>query len=127
MLGTAVAASFAAAFLVVALVLPDRGREATEPARYETTTSPMQRSSMDYVLDLQFEAGSSVAEQERVLQGLEAMEINRGRSSGLYRITVSLPAASLEELERYTRDLESSDEIKSVDVVAVQLPMKRRQ
>jgi anti-sigma factor ChrR (cupin superfamily) len=127
MTAVAVAASFAAAFLVVALVLPDRDREATEPARYETTTSPAQRSSMDYVLELQFEAGTSMAEQERVLQGLEATEIKRSGSSGLYRIAVSLPAASLEELERYTSDLESSGEIKSVDVVAVQLPMQRRQ
>jgi hypothetical protein len=123
----AVAASFAAAFLVVALVLPDQGKEGTVPARYETTTSPTQRSSMDYVLELQFEAGISTAAQEQVLQGLEAMEINPSGSSGTYRITVSLPAASLEELERYTRDLESSGEVKSVDVIAVQLPMKRRQ
>lgn len=123
----AVAASFAGAFLVVSLVLPDRDQEVTVPAHYETTTSPAPRSSMDYVLDLQFEAGTSIAAQEQVLQGLEAMEINRSGSSGTYRITVSLPAASLEELERYTRDLESSGEIESVDVVAVQLPMKRRQ
>jgi hypothetical protein len=58
---------------------------------------------------------------------LEAREINRSGSVGAYRITVSLPAASLEELERYTRDIESLGEIKSVTAVAVQLPMKSQQ
>ena len=122
-----VAASLAATLLVVALLLPDREQAATTPVRYETTTSPTQRSSMDYVLDLRFESGTSMAAQERVLQGLQAKEINRGGSAGLYRITVSLPADSLEELEQYTRDLESLGEIRSVSAVAVQLPMRRRQ
>ncbi|HEX6260851.1 MAG TPA: zf-HC2 domain-containing protein [Woeseiaceae bacterium] len=122
-----VAASVAAALVVVALLQPDREQATTAPALYETTTSPAQRSSMDYVLDLEFKPGTSMAAQEQVLRGLEAKEINRSGSAGAYRITVSLPAASLEELERYTRDIESLGEIKSVNAVAVQLPMKRQQ
>jgi hypothetical protein len=42
-------------------------------------------------------------------------------------MTVNLPAASLEELERYTRDIESLAGIKSVSVVALQLPVEKQQ
>lgn len=123
----AVAASLGAALVVVTLLLPHREQAATEPVRYETTTSPVRGTSMDYVLDVQFEPGVSPAAQERLLRGLEAKDINRSGSDSMYRITVNLPAASLEELERYTDDLESRSEIRTVSAVAVQLPMKRQQ
>jgi hypothetical protein len=123
----AVAASLGAALVVVTLLLPHREQAAMEPVRYETTTSPVRGTSMDYVLDVQFEPEVSPAAQERLLRGLEAKDINRSGSDSMYRITVNLPAASLEELERYTRDLESRTEIRTVSAVAVQLPMKRQQ
>lgn len=120
------AASVAAALVLVNLLLPDREQAVTEPARYETTTSPVQHASMDYVLDVQFEAGVPAAVQQQVLEGLEAKEINSAGSDGAYRVTVNLPASSLEELERYARELESVSEIKAVHAVAVQLPVKTR-
>ena len=123
----AVAASLGAALVVVTLLLPHREQAAGGPVRYETTTSPAGGMSMDYVLDVQFEPGVSLAAQERVLRGLEAKDIDRIGSDSMYRITVNLQAASLEELERYTRDLESLGEVRTVSAVAVQLPMKRRQ
>ena len=123
----AVAASLGAALVVVTLLLPHREQPATGPVRYETTTSPAAGMSMDYVLDVQFEQGVSTAAQERVLRGLEAKDIDRIGSDSMYRITVNLQAASLEELERYTRDLESLGEVRTVSAVAVQLPMKRQQ
>ena len=124
---TAVAASLGAALVVVTLLLPHREQAAMGPVRYETTTSPAGGMSMDYVLDVRFEPGVSPAAQERLLAGLEAKDIDRIGTDGMYRITVNLPAASLEELERYTRDLESLSEVRTVSAVAVQLPMKRRQ
>jgi hypothetical protein len=120
----ALAASLAGVLVAITLVLPDRQRAPTQPARYETTTSPTNSGSMDYVLDLQFEPGIPVAAQERALRRLAAKEINRSGAEGAYRVTVNLPATSLEELERYTRDLESSGAIKTVTAVAVQIPVK---
>lgn len=125
---TAVAfAASVAAVLVVTLLLPGREQAVTEPARYETTTSPVQRVSMDYVLEVQFEPGIPLAAQQQVLNRLEVKEINHGGSGGVYRVTVSLPASSLAELEQYARDLAASGEIRSVHPVAVQLPVKPAQ
>jgi hypothetical protein len=121
------AASVAAALVLVNLLLPDRGQAVPEPARYETTTSPVQRASMNYVLDVQFEAGVPPAARERVLDGLQAKEISPAGSDGVYRITVNLPASSLEELEGYARELESLSEIRTAHAVAVQLPVKAGQ
>ncbi|MEX2124745.1 MAG: zf-HC2 domain-containing protein [Woeseia sp.] len=123
----AIAASLAAALVVITLLLPNREHAVTEPARYETATAPARGASMDYVLDVQFERGTPIAAQERVLRGLEARDISRSEPDGMYRLTVNLPAASLEDLERFARDVESLSEIKSVRVIAVQLPMKRQQ
>jgi len=121
------AACVAAALIIVNVLLTDREQAVTEPARYETTTSPALRASIDYVLDVQFEAGVPAAAQQQVLEGLEAEEINPAGSEGAYRVTVNLPAASLEELERYARELESASEIKAVRAVAVRLPVKTGQ
>ena len=124
---TAFAASLAAALAVVTLLLPHREQAVTNPARYETTTTPGPIGSMDYVLDVQFEQGISLAAQQRVLRDAEAKELHQSGTRGMYRVTVNLPASSLEELERYTLELESLGEIKSARVVAVQLPMKPKQ
>jgi Putative zinc-finger len=127
MVAIASAASVAAVLVLVNLLPPDRGQTVTEPARYETMTSPAQRVSMNYVLDVQFEAGVPPAAQQRVLDGLQAEEIRRAGPDGVYRIIVTLPASSLEELERFTRELESVSEIRAVHAVAVQLPVKTGQ
>ncbi|HLU05817.1 MAG TPA: anti-sigma factor [Woeseiaceae bacterium] len=121
------AASVAAVLILFNLLLPARERTVSEPARYETTTSPVQRTSMNYVLDVQFEAGVSPAAQQRVLAGLQAKEITSAGSDGVYRITVNLPASSLEELELFTSELEGASEIRAVHAVAVQLPVKTGQ
>jgi hypothetical protein len=121
------AASLAAALLVVTLLLPGRPDTATPPASYETATSTPRRASMDYVIDLQFESGTPLRVRERVLRDLRARDINQGETSGTYRITVNLPAASLGELQRYTGDIESLAEIESVNVVALQLPVEGEQ
>jgi hypothetical protein len=121
------AASLAAVLLVVVLLLPDHENAVTPPARYETATSTARQVSMDYVFNLQFESGTPPAVQGRVLRGLEARDIGQGETNGMYRVTVNLTAASLEELEQYMRDIESKPEIKSVSIVALQLPVKRQQ
>ncbi|MEX2496809.1 MAG: zf-HC2 domain-containing protein [Woeseia sp.] len=121
-----IAASVAGALVIVTLLMPEPEQPLTGPARYETTTSPLQAASMDYVLDLHFTDDSTAAARERVLRNLDARDVNKGVGAS-YRVTVNVPAASLEELERYTGALESMSEIESVGVVAVQLPMKKTQ
>ena len=122
----AVAASLTAALVVATLVLSNQQPTVTEPVFYETVTSPANGASMDYVLDVQFEEGIAFVAQESLLRRLEALDINRSEADDTYRITVNLRASSLEELEQYMRDVESLREIRSVSVVAVQLPVKRQ-
>lgn len=121
------AASSAAALLVVALLLPDPENTVTAPARYETATSTARQVSMDYVFNVQFESGTPLAVQKRLLRSLAARDISPGETDGRYRVTVNLTAASLEELEQYMSDIESMPQISSVSVVALQLPVKRPQ
>jgi len=122
-----IAASLTAALVVATLVLSNQQPAVTEPVLYETVTSPASGAAMDYVLEVQFEAGIPFIAQERLLRRLEALDINRSETDSTYRATVNLRASSLEELERYMRDVESLREIRSISVVAIQLPVKRQQ
>lgn len=124
---TALAASLAAALLAAALLLPDREGPGTPPALYETATSTAHPVPMDYVLDIRFARGTPLAARDRVLQDLEARDVSATEAGRAYRITVRLPATSLEELEDYARDVESRPEIESAAVVALQLPVTRPQ
>lgn len=121
------AASVAAVVLVGALLPASRDTSDPEPALFETTTSTSPAISMDYVLDVQFETGTTLAEQTRLLRSLGAEYVDRDEPNAVYRVTVSLPAASLEELEQYMNDVRALPQIRSADVVALQLPMKRRE
>lgn len=121
--GTTVAAGIT--LLAVALLLPDRRIEDGSPARFETATSVERRAGMDYVLVVQFEPGSPAADRDRVLRELKARDISRGESPGSYRVTVSLSATSLAELERYTLEVETLPGVRSASVVALQLPVQQ--
>lgn len=113
------------ALLAVALLLPDRRIEDDSPARFETATSAERRAGMDYVLVVRFEPGAPAADRDRVLRELEARDITRGEPEGSYRVTVSLAATSLAELERYTQEVEALPGVSSASVVALQLPVQQ--
>ncbi|MGH8223304.1 MAG: anti-sigma factor family protein [Woeseiaceae bacterium] len=122
----AATAALGFALLAVMLLMPDRRIGDSSPARFETATSAARQAGMDYVLVLQFEPGAAAADQDRLLRELEARDISRGQPEGSYRVTVSLAATSLAELERFTGDLEALPEVRSASVVALQLPVQRR-
>jgi hypothetical protein len=123
----ALAASLAAAVLAVALLLPDRQNTETQPAIFETATSTPRRAPMDYVFEVRLEPGTPPATRDRVWRGLGARDIREIEPNEAYRITVSLPAASLEELEDHVRGIEALPEVESAAVVALQLPVTRPQ
>lgn len=119
------AASLAALAFAAGLMLSG-GTDPAEPARYRTLTSGSNAASMDYVLELRFETGVATADRQRVLRSLGATHVNAVDAEGTWRATVGTAAASLEELERFTADIESLAEVRSVRVVAMQLPMEQR-
>lgn len=95
-----------------------------EPVVFETATSDGGPASIDYVLDLQFEPGAADADRNRVLQVLDARQLSRDGPDRV-RITVSLPAAALAELEAFAAGVERRPEVRAARVVAVQLPTER--
>jgi len=121
------AAAAVTLLLIVTLILTNQEDRSGVPQKYETATSTQDAVSMDYVLSIQFESGTSPTDRDRVLQDIGARDISGGNDEGSYRVIVKLSAASLEELDRYAGDLESLSEVSSVSVVALQLPVNPEQ
>jgi hypothetical protein len=118
-------AAAAVTFLLIAtLILNNQEDRSGIPQRFETATSSQDSASMDYVLTIEFESGTSPVDRDRILQDIGARDVSGGSDEGAYRVIVQLSAASLEELDSYTGDLESLSEVRSVAVVALQLPVR---
>lgn len=113
--------------LVATLIVSNPDDPAGIPAEFETATSSPSVISMDYVLRIQFTPDTSETVRNRLLQDMGARDISGGIAEGAYRVIVQLSAASLEDLNRYTESLQSLPEVASVDVIALQLPMKTEQ
>ena len=80
---------------------------------------------MNYVLSIQFEAGTDTADHDRVLKSIDAADVSSGGAVGAYNVVVQLPATTLQQLQDFKSDLQSLPEVKLVDVVAVQLPTRQ--
>jgi hypothetical protein len=113
--------------LIATLIVTNPDKSSVTLIEFETATSTQEGSAMDYVLRIQFESAISQSARDRVLQDIGARDVSGGIDEGSYRVIVRLPAASLEELDRYTGNLESLAEVSSVSVVALQLPMNAEQ
>lgn len=111
---------------VAGIVVSGRDGASPDPAPYQTLTSDSGSAAMDYVLELRFEGDLKPADRHRVLASLAATQISPGTSDGWYRFTVSLPAASLQEVEQFTQHIESMPEVRAARIVAMQLPMEPR-
>jgi len=120
----AMAASIAALVIAATLALSNKGPGVDGATRFETATSSEQTARLDYVLTIQFEGGVALSERERILQEIDAVDIATGSEEDTFRVIIRLPATSLEDLERYTQEIAARSEIKSVSVVALQLPMR---
>ena len=121
------AAAAVTLLLIATLIFSNQEDRSGIPQQFETATSSQDGASMDYVLTIQFEPGTSPTDRDRVLQDIGARDVSGGSNEGAYRVVVHLSAGSLEELDRYIGTLESLSEVSSVDVVALQLPMRTQQ
>lgn len=119
----ALAASVATAFVVIAIILVNQSQTQQPPTRFETATSADQVAPMDYVLDILFDAGTVASAREQILQQIDAKNIVVAEHENNYRVTVSLQLSSLDDLERYTNEVESLPRVDSVSVIAMQLPV----
>ena len=121
------ASAAATLLLITTLIFTNPDDTAGVAQEFETATTTQNGASMDYVLSIQFESGTTPTDRDRVLQDIGARDVSGASEEGSYRVIVQLSTTSLEELDRYTGDLESLPEVISVSVVALQLPMKVEQ
>lgn len=122
-----VAVPAAASILAVAILLPGRSQSPERPLQFQTATSHSDPLTMDYVFSVRFDDGASPVEHARVLEKLGAREISAMDDPTVYRVVVALPVTSLEDLERYTKRMESLPGVQAVQAVALQLPVNRPQ
>ena len=97
-----------------------------EIQQFETATSAAATAEMDYVLEIRFQPGTSGSARNRTLQMLKFENIQSEAGSNVIRATVRLPYTSLQQIDAYTEEVTSNPVIQSVQVIAVQLPVKTR-
>ena len=95
------------------------------PQRYETAISAQDVPQIDYVLTVSFVDGLGSARREEILESFGSTDVSPVGPEGVFRVTVPIPATSMEELERFTNELRETAGVASVEVVALQLPVSR--
>ncbi|MGI9203137.1 MAG: zf-HC2 domain-containing protein [Woeseiaceae bacterium] len=118
----AVAASLVVAILVAVSFLDERTPVTDIPSRFETATSASNSVSMDYVLHIRFENSTAMDQHARIIESFGGRNAVAERDG--YRMVVSVPATSLQEAEEFTASIEARPEVKSVEIVALQLPVR---
>lgn len=121
------AASLATAFVIIAAVWSLQNQTRLTPTQFHTATSATQAAAMDYVLNVTFTAETDAMKRDQLMRDIGAKDIIPADEDGSYRITVNLRISSLEELDRYTREMEALPEMQSIEVVAMQLPLESPQ
>lgn len=118
----AVAASLVAGFLIALSLLGDRMQVTEDPNRFETATSASNTASMDYVLRIHFEDGTATNEHAAIIESFGGRNVVADKNA--YKVVVSVPALTLEEAEKFTASIEARPEVRSVEIVALQLPVR---
>ncbi|MDX1405022.1 MAG: zf-HC2 domain-containing protein [Woeseiaceae bacterium] len=121
-----VAAAVVLAMTATLMVMLPQQR-AGEPAQFETATSGQRTGAMDYVLDIRFAPDATESARQSLFQDIGAREISNRDNGQSFRVVVQVPANSLQALSRYTDSLEARPKVESVEVIALQLPMKSDQ
>jgi Putative zinc-finger len=96
------------------------------PARFETLTSEPAAGMSSFVLEIEFEPGLSRDDKLRALGELDTVQIDADETRNRYRITMNLPASSVQELDAHTQRIRDLAGIRAVRVVAMQLPLEPR-
>ena len=121
------AASLVVAFVIIVAVWSLQKQTELAPTRFHTATSATQAAAMDYILNVTFTAGTDTVQRDQVLRDIGAKDIIPADEEGSYRVTVNLRISSLEELDRFTREMAALPEMQSIEVVAMQLPLEAPQ
>ncbi|MEO1248044.1 MAG: zf-HC2 domain-containing protein [Pseudomonadota bacterium] len=118
------AAALAAAMFAGILILADSTNRVADPVLFETATATGAEALTDYVFDIEFAAGVAAREHPALLESMGVRDAVATSGSAAVRGIVSLPAASMTELQSIADSMAARDEIDSVRIVAVQLPVR---
>jgi len=121
----AIAASVVVGILIVVATSDNIEFFGENPKRFETATSTDSTVSMDYVLRIRFEPGTAVSDRNRIFDDLDGKDV--GIDGDGFRLVASIPATSLGEAEEFTDAIKARPEVRSVEIVAVQLPVRNQQ
>ena len=118
------AATFVAALFAGILVVTDFDGRVAEPVVFETATQSGAATLTDYVVRIEFAEGFARDGRRPLLESLGVRDAAGLPDSAAVRGVVSLPAASMAELEAISEEMQARDGISSVEFVAVQLPVR---
>lgn len=93
-----------------------------DPNVFRTVTDSNRNSEISYVFDL--ETGISADESVRAAVAEAFAGGHIAQSELGYRLTVSMPSATMTELNEFAQVLREIDGIQKVDIVGVQLPLE---
>ena len=117
------ASAAALATLAVVAYLPE-STVIKNAGQFETATSTTSAITVDYVLTIEFEATAAEASRKKVITDLKALDVQLAADGRQADVTVRLAAFSLQEIETYSRLIESNPAVKKAQVIAVQLPVR---
>ncbi|MDH3416037.1 MAG: zf-HC2 domain-containing protein [Gammaproteobacteria bacterium] len=121
----ALAASVAAILLVATQIVYNPALAPDPEVRFETATSDADAVGlMDYVMAVEFKPGTTAINRLQAFEAYDVAEFVAESKPDTYRIMIRLPVSSLEDLERVTNDMESHADIRSVRILALQVPMR---
>lgn len=120
----AIAATIVVVFIGVVTVTSRLIPNIKQPLMYETATSVGDSALINYVFLVEYEADVSTTEREMVTREIGGIEIGPGAEPGTYRVSVEVPAATVEELNLLAGEVQERSEIKNVRLIAVQLPVR---
>ena len=119
--GLAIAASIALVLLGGMRFFSASNIETTN--QFELATSD-DTAAMDYVLAVEFLPGLSEDQRLQVFSGVAEAEMGAEIRPNTYRVMVRLPQSTLEQLEAFSNDLSRREYVQSVDLLALQLPVR---
>lgn len=92
--------------------------------RFETVTERSALATVDYVFAVRFEPGVSNSDRQAVFAAIGGKARADDEVRGIYLLTLPLPPQTLRELDARAGALAARDEIASVEVVALQIPVR---
>jgi len=119
----AFASAAALATLAVITYLPENV-ETGSAGQFETATSVTSTITVDYVLTIEFEESAAAASRQQFITDLKARDVQLAADGRQADVTVRLAASSLQEIETYSRLIESNPVVKKAQVIAVKLPVR---